>query len=149
LKPRVYVRPCTKYPTHGIKACVAKQGDTIHYQVKNDNQTWSRCIRFGCSIGVYLFLDAILFMSTRVEATSISRSELRLSLSSSILSRLHAESLDKTEESELDDADRSSLHRSSSPSLFIELLSCSCCFCTKSIRSLASSSLASNSSFFW
>ncbi|RNA13032.1 hypothetical protein BpHYR1_010878 [Brachionus plicatilis] len=28
LKPRVYVRPCTKYPTHGIKACVAKQGDT-------------------------------------------------------------------------------------------------------------------------
>ncbi|RNA01303.1 hypothetical protein BpHYR1_043783 [Brachionus plicatilis] len=29
LKPRVYVRPCTKYPTHGIKACVAKQGDTI------------------------------------------------------------------------------------------------------------------------
>ncbi|RNA21607.1 hypothetical protein BpHYR1_049397 [Brachionus plicatilis] len=29
LKPRVYVRPCTKYPTHGIKACVAKQGDTM------------------------------------------------------------------------------------------------------------------------
>ncbi|RNA18772.1 hypothetical protein BpHYR1_049652 [Brachionus plicatilis] len=29
LKPRVYVRPCTKYPTHGIKACVAKQGDTL------------------------------------------------------------------------------------------------------------------------
>ncbi|RNA13876.1 hypothetical protein BpHYR1_017212 [Brachionus plicatilis] len=29
LKPRVYVRPCTKYPIHGIKACVAKQGDTI------------------------------------------------------------------------------------------------------------------------
>ncbi|RNA31569.1 hypothetical protein BpHYR1_048572 [Brachionus plicatilis] len=28
LKPRVYVRPCTKYPTRGIKACVAKQGDT-------------------------------------------------------------------------------------------------------------------------
>ncbi|RNA08966.1 hypothetical protein BpHYR1_018149 [Brachionus plicatilis] len=25
----VYVRPCTKYPTHGIKACVAKQGDTV------------------------------------------------------------------------------------------------------------------------
>ncbi|RMZ99849.1 hypothetical protein BpHYR1_050551, partial [Brachionus plicatilis] len=24
----VYVRPCTKYPIHGIKACVAKQGDT-------------------------------------------------------------------------------------------------------------------------
>ncbi|RNA13222.1 hypothetical protein BpHYR1_027178 [Brachionus plicatilis] len=24
----VYVRPCTKYPTHDIKACVAKQGDT-------------------------------------------------------------------------------------------------------------------------
>ncbi|RNA19176.1 hypothetical protein BpHYR1_013074 [Brachionus plicatilis] len=30
LKPRVYVRPCTKYPTHGIKACVAKQGDTVN-----------------------------------------------------------------------------------------------------------------------
>ncbi|RNA37492.1 hypothetical protein BpHYR1_005127 [Brachionus plicatilis] len=29
LKPRVYVRPCTKYPTYGIKACVAKQGETI------------------------------------------------------------------------------------------------------------------------
>ncbi|RNA13439.1 hypothetical protein BpHYR1_037247 [Brachionus plicatilis] len=29
LKPRVYVRPCTKYPTHGIKACVSKQGDTL------------------------------------------------------------------------------------------------------------------------
>ncbi|RNA17649.1 hypothetical protein BpHYR1_028439 [Brachionus plicatilis] len=29
LKPLVYVRPCTKYPIHGIKACVAKQGDTI------------------------------------------------------------------------------------------------------------------------
>ncbi|RNA07744.1 hypothetical protein BpHYR1_005526 [Brachionus plicatilis] len=27
-KRYVYVRPCTKYPTHGIKACVAKQGDT-------------------------------------------------------------------------------------------------------------------------
>ncbi|RNA32231.1 hypothetical protein BpHYR1_023147 [Brachionus plicatilis] len=25
----VYVRPCTKYPIHGIKACVAKQGDTV------------------------------------------------------------------------------------------------------------------------
>ncbi|RNA08727.1 hypothetical protein BpHYR1_051465 [Brachionus plicatilis] len=25
----VYVRPCTKYPIHGIKACVAKKGDTI------------------------------------------------------------------------------------------------------------------------
>ncbi|RNA00673.1 hypothetical protein BpHYR1_030520, partial [Brachionus plicatilis] len=24
----VYVRPCTKYPIHGIKPCVAKQGDT-------------------------------------------------------------------------------------------------------------------------
>ncbi|RNA03783.1 hypothetical protein BpHYR1_046876 [Brachionus plicatilis] len=31
----VYVRPCTKYPTHGIKACVAKQGDTDWYlQIK-------------------------------------------------------------------------------------------------------------------
>ncbi|RNA04828.1 hypothetical protein BpHYR1_008870 [Brachionus plicatilis] len=29
LKPRVYVSPCTKYPFHGIKACVAKQGDTL------------------------------------------------------------------------------------------------------------------------
>ncbi|RNA24849.1 hypothetical protein BpHYR1_043697 [Brachionus plicatilis] len=28
-KRYVYVRPCTKYPTHGIKACVAKQGNTI------------------------------------------------------------------------------------------------------------------------
>ncbi|RNA28841.1 hypothetical protein BpHYR1_039091 [Brachionus plicatilis] len=28
-KRYVYVRPCTKYPTHGIKACVAKQGDTL------------------------------------------------------------------------------------------------------------------------
>ncbi|RNA00257.1 hypothetical protein BpHYR1_035326 [Brachionus plicatilis] len=27
-KRYVYVRPCTKYPIHGIKACVAKQGDT-------------------------------------------------------------------------------------------------------------------------
>ncbi|RNA40387.1 hypothetical protein BpHYR1_001285, partial [Brachionus plicatilis] len=27
-KTPIYVRPCTKYPTHGIKACVAKQGDT-------------------------------------------------------------------------------------------------------------------------
>ncbi|RNA26696.1 hypothetical protein BpHYR1_036625 [Brachionus plicatilis] len=26
LKPRVYVRPCIKYPTYGIKACVAKRG---------------------------------------------------------------------------------------------------------------------------
>ncbi|RMZ95249.1 hypothetical protein BpHYR1_028204 [Brachionus plicatilis] len=26
----VYVRPCTKYPIHGIKACVAKQGDTVY-----------------------------------------------------------------------------------------------------------------------
>ncbi|RNA01351.1 hypothetical protein BpHYR1_019384, partial [Brachionus plicatilis] len=25
----VYVRPCTKYPIHSIKACVAKQGDTV------------------------------------------------------------------------------------------------------------------------
>ncbi|RNA09581.1 hypothetical protein BpHYR1_039301 [Brachionus plicatilis] len=32
LKPRVHVRPCTKYPTHGIKACVAKQGDTFNFQ---------------------------------------------------------------------------------------------------------------------
>ncbi|RNA32727.1 hypothetical protein BpHYR1_013860 [Brachionus plicatilis] len=31
LKPRVYVRPCTKYPTHGIKACVAKQGYTVEH----------------------------------------------------------------------------------------------------------------------
>ncbi|RNA11727.1 hypothetical protein BpHYR1_034180 [Brachionus plicatilis] len=28
-KRYVYVRPCTKYPTHGIKACVVKQGDTL------------------------------------------------------------------------------------------------------------------------
>ncbi|RNA20536.1 hypothetical protein BpHYR1_006156 [Brachionus plicatilis] len=27
-RKKVYVRPCTKYPTHGIKACVAKKGDT-------------------------------------------------------------------------------------------------------------------------
>ncbi|RNA11922.1 hypothetical protein BpHYR1_017145 [Brachionus plicatilis] len=31
----VYVRPCTKYPTHGIKACVAKQGDTSSSEVIN------------------------------------------------------------------------------------------------------------------
>ncbi|RNA06981.1 hypothetical protein BpHYR1_002272 [Brachionus plicatilis] len=30
LKPQVYVRPCTKYPTHGIKACVAKQANTVY-----------------------------------------------------------------------------------------------------------------------
>ncbi|RNA29566.1 hypothetical protein BpHYR1_041899 [Brachionus plicatilis] len=39
LKPRVYVRPCTKYPTHGIKACVAKQGDT--YKDRNIQQMGS------------------------------------------------------------------------------------------------------------
>ncbi|RMZ97268.1 hypothetical protein BpHYR1_048326 [Brachionus plicatilis] len=30
---RVYVRPCTKYPIHGIKACVAKQGDTQYVDI--------------------------------------------------------------------------------------------------------------------
>ncbi|RNA15185.1 hypothetical protein BpHYR1_049162 [Brachionus plicatilis] len=35
LKPRVYVRPCTKYPIHGIKACVAKQGDTFQFKEFN------------------------------------------------------------------------------------------------------------------
>ncbi|RNA17645.1 hypothetical protein BpHYR1_028434 [Brachionus plicatilis] len=33
----VYVRPCTKYPTHGIKACVAKQGDTINKDIFSIN----------------------------------------------------------------------------------------------------------------
>ncbi|RNA11037.1 hypothetical protein BpHYR1_007901 [Brachionus plicatilis] len=35
-KRYVYVRPCTKYPTHDIKPFVAKQGDTgllVHYKV--------------------------------------------------------------------------------------------------------------------
>ncbi|RNA45138.1 hypothetical protein BpHYR1_045643 [Brachionus plicatilis] len=35
----VYVRPCTKYPIHGIKACVAKQGDT-----KKKKHEWYRLL---------------------------------------------------------------------------------------------------------
>ncbi|RNA43670.1 hypothetical protein BpHYR1_001985 [Brachionus plicatilis] len=54
LKPRVYVRPCTKYPTHGIKACVAKQGDTTFFQI-SVNFHYEFLLYFSCILRFAIF----------------------------------------------------------------------------------------------
>ncbi|RNA11882.1 hypothetical protein BpHYR1_033332 [Brachionus plicatilis] len=54
LKPRVYVRPCTKYPTYGIKACVANQGDTDLRKIYKKN------IKFGFHLGSFVAIIEVL-----------------------------------------------------------------------------------------
>ncbi|RMZ92885.1 hypothetical protein BpHYR1_036478, partial [Brachionus plicatilis] len=73
----VYVRPCTKYPTYGIKTCVAKQGDThfksfsiSNYTVKEALQKnpYSRMgyrFRLGNNCGVDDQLDGVTSVSGR------------------------------------------------------------------------------------
>ncbi|RNA44094.1 hypothetical protein BpHYR1_010945 [Brachionus plicatilis] len=94
-KCQVYVRPCTKYPTYGIKACVAKQGETIvfnsvqrekSYVLDNFgllvNFTLSLCLQVLFYLHFhFISLLTITTVSNNTNSSSSTRLVLKLGLS--------------------------------------------------------------------